>query len=60
MVWNDRYDSMEARKEKRETAWRTPGWSGTVTKVSVIRFIIWFIRPLELTLFDGPIVYLDG
>jgi len=26
------YDSMEARKEKRETAWKTQGWSNTVTK----------------------------
>jgi hypothetical protein len=31
---------MEARKEKRETAWRTPGWSDTVMKVSVIPFVV--------------------
>jgi len=26
------YDSMEARREKRETAWQTKGWSDTVVK----------------------------
>jgi len=26
------YENMESRKEKRETAWQTPGWSDTVHK----------------------------